>query len=134
MVSVASNRLNRALGLIAPGTAVRDGLDRIVHGRTGALITLGNNARLQALSTGGFAIDVPFTATALRELARFGLEYAEQPCASIDELADLRRLLARSGVEVPIAADESIRRSGDPERVVARQAADVAVSLLAATS
>lgn len=70
MVSVASNRLNRALGLIAPGTAVRDGLDRIVHGRTGALITLGNNARLQALSTGGFGIDVPFTATALRELAK----------------------------------------------------------------
>lgn len=70
MVNAPPNRLSRALGLIAPGTAVRDGLDRIVHGRTGALITLGNNARLQALSTGGFAIDVPFTATALRELAK----------------------------------------------------------------
>ncbi|MFT4218108.1 MAG: DNA integrity scanning diadenylate cyclase DisA [Micropruina sp.] len=69
-MSVPSTRLNRALGLIAPGTAVRDGLDRIVHGRTGALVTLGNNARLQALSTGGFAIDVPFSATALRELAK----------------------------------------------------------------
>ena len=69
-MSAPSNRLNRALGLIAPGTAVRDGLDRIVHGRTGALVTLGNNARLQALSTGGFAIDVEFSATALRELAK----------------------------------------------------------------
>ncbi len=70
MVNAPTNRLSRALGLIAPGTAVRDGLDRIVHGRTGALITLGNNARLQAVCTGGFAIDVPFTATALRELAK----------------------------------------------------------------
>ena len=69
-MNVLSNRLNRALGLIAPGTGVRDGLDRIVHGRTGALVTLGNNARLQALSTGGFAIDVAFTPTALRELAK----------------------------------------------------------------
>lgn len=69
-MNVLPNRLNRVLGLIAPGTAVRDGLDRIVHGRTGALVTLGNNARLQALSTGGFAIDVAFTATALRELAK----------------------------------------------------------------
>lgn len=69
-MSVPSNRLNRALALIAPGTAVRDGLDRIVLGRTGALVTLGSNARLQALITGGFAIDVPFSPTALRELAK----------------------------------------------------------------
>lgn len=69
-MSVPSTRLNRALALIAPGTGVRDGLDRIVHGRTGALVTLGNNARLQALATGGFGIDVAFSGTALRELAK----------------------------------------------------------------
>jgi O-succinylbenzoate synthase len=63
----------------------------------------------------------------LRELARFGLEYAEQPCASVEDLARLRLALARRGFEVPIAADESIRRSGDPERVVALEAADIAV-------
>ena len=69
-MSAPSNRVGRALALIAPGTEVRDGLDRIVHGRTGALVTLGNNARLQVLATGGFAIDVPLTGTALRELAK----------------------------------------------------------------
>lgn len=69
-MSAPSSRLTRALALIAPGTEVRDGLDRIVHGRTGALVTLGNNARLQSLATGGFAIDVEFTGTALRELAK----------------------------------------------------------------
>ena len=63
----------------------------------------------------------------LRSLARYGLEYAEQPCRSVEELRELRLALARAGVEVPIAADESIRRSGDPERVAALEAADVAV-------
>lgn len=50
------------------------------------------------------------------------LEYLEQPCATIDELAELRRR-----VDVPIAADESIRKASDPLRVVRARAADVAV-------
>lgn len=58
--------------------------------------------------------------TALRELG--DLEYAEQPCATVAELVQVRR-----AVEVPIAADESIRRVVDPLRVVAAEAADVAV-------
>lgn len=58
------------LARIAPGTQLRDGLDRIVHGRTGALIVLGNNDALDRITTGGFTIDVDLTATALRELAK----------------------------------------------------------------
>ncbi|MHA3023689.1 o-succinylbenzoate synthase [Mycobacterium sp. BMJ-28] len=50
------------------------------------------------------------------------LEYLEQPCASVEELAELRRL-----VDVPVAADESIRKATDPLRVVALRAADIAV-------
>ena len=61
---------------------------------------------------------------AIRELAQFGLEYVEQPCASVEELAELRRRL--DGV-VAIAADESIRRAADPLRVRALDAADVVV-------
>ncbi len=60
-------------------------------------------------------------------MSRFDLEYVEQPCASIAELADLRRRLARQHVDVSIAADESIRRVDDPLRVAAEEAADVAV-------
>src|ERR1700729_1437002 len=45
----------------------------------------------------------------LTALFPFDLEYAEQPCASLDEMADLRRR-----VDVPLAADESIRRADDP--------------------
>ena len=50
------------------------------------------------------------------------LEYLEQPCATVPELAELRRL-----VDVPIAADESIRKADDPLHVVRSGAADVAV-------
>lgn len=63
-------RLLTQLALLSPGTALRDGLDRIVHGGTGALIVLGRNAAVDALVTGGFAIDEPLTAPGLRELAK----------------------------------------------------------------
>lgn len=50
------------------------------------------------------------------------LEYIEQPCATVEELATVRRAVA-----TPIAADESIRRATDPFRVAELNAADVAV-------
>jgi O-succinylbenzoate synthase len=50
------------------------------------------------------------------------LEYLEQPCATVPELAELRRL-----VDVPVAADESIRKADDPLHVVRSKAADIAV-------
>ena len=86
---------------------------------------LGPSGRLRVDVNGRWGPDEAFAR--LRALARFELEYAEQPCATVAELAELRRRLARAGVQVPIAADESIRRGGDPERVVAERAADVAV-------
>ena len=55
---------------LAPGTPLREGLDRIVNGRTGALVVLGTNPVLAAISTGGFVLDVPLSPTALRELAK----------------------------------------------------------------
>jgi o-succinylbenzoate synthase len=66
--------------------------------------------------------DVDHAVRMLAELDRFGLEYAEQPCATLDELAELRRK-----VSVPLAADESIRRADDPLRVRAAGAADIVV-------
>ncbi len=65
-----SSRLRTTLALIAPGTAVRDGLERILRGRTGALVVLGYDRTVEAISSGGFTLDVPFTATGLRELAK----------------------------------------------------------------
>lgn len=55
---------------VAPGTSLHDGLERILRGNTGALIVLGFDKNVDALSTGGFHIDVEFSATRLRELAK----------------------------------------------------------------
>ena len=63
-------RLRTVLASIAPGTSLRDGLERILRGRTGALIVLGSDKTVESISTGGFTLDVPFTATGLRELAK----------------------------------------------------------------
>lgn len=63
-------RLRRYHAMTAPGTALREGLERILRGRTGALIVLGTNRILEGLSTGGFELDTPFTASALRELCK----------------------------------------------------------------
>ena len=56
--------------MVAPGTALREGLERILRGRTGALVVIGEDRLVESVSTGGFALDVPFTATGLRELAK----------------------------------------------------------------
>ena len=63
-------RLRTTLASIAPGTALRDGLERILRGRTGALIVLGMDKTVDSIATGGFTLDVPFTSTGLRELAK----------------------------------------------------------------
>lgn len=62
--------LLRTLAVLAPGTALRDGLERVLRGRTGALIVLGWDKTVDQLSTGGFALEVEFSATRLRELAK----------------------------------------------------------------
>jgi diadenylate cyclase len=58
------------LAQMAPGTALRDGLQRILRGSTGALIVLGLDKTVSQISSGGFKVDIEFTATRLRELAK----------------------------------------------------------------
>jgi o-succinylbenzoate synthase len=78
-------------------------------------------ATVRVDANGGWSVDE--AASAAGALTADGsLEYLEQPCATVPELAALRRL-----VEVPIAADESIRRAEDPLHVVRSGAADIAV-------
>jgi o-succinylbenzoate synthase len=86
---------------------------------------LGPSGKIRIDANGAWSVDDALSA--VRELARFDLEYAEQPCASVAELAVLRRQLARSGLNVLIAADESIRRTADPYEIAKREAADIAV-------
>lgn len=62
--------MRAAVAQVAPGTLLRDGLERILRGRTGGLVVLGFDRTVEAMSTGGFAIDVEFTAQRLRELSK----------------------------------------------------------------
>jgi diadenylate cyclase len=62
--------LRAVLATVAPGTWLRDGLERILRGNTGALITVGWDRVVESLCTGGFPLDVEFSATRLRELCK----------------------------------------------------------------
>jgi diadenylate cyclase len=62
--------LRSVLATVAPGTWLRDGLERILRGNTGALIVLGWDRTVESLCTGGFVLDVEFAATRLRELCK----------------------------------------------------------------
>src|SRR5215218_7049233 len=68
------------------------------------------------------AWDVDTAVVRIGELERVGLEYVEQPCATLEELAALRRR-----IDVRVAADEVVRRSADPLRVHLSEACDVVV-------
>jgi O-succinylbenzoate synthase len=83
---------------------------------------LGPAGLIRVDANGGWDLDEAVRAITLLERAAGGLEYVEQPCTTVEELAAVRR-----AVEVPIAADESIRRAEDPYRVRDLEAADIAV-------
>lgn len=107
--------LRTVLAAIAPGTALREGLERILRGRTGALIVLGQDKVVESVSTGGFALDVPFTATGLRELAKMD--------GAIILDSDAQRILRAAVHLMPdpsIPTDESGTRHRTADRV-ARQ-------------
>lgn len=104
-----------------PGQLLARDLDRVAEVRA----VMGPAARIRVDANGGWSVDQ--ARQAIGRLAAYDLEYAEQPCASVPELAELRRLLARDRVDVPIAADESIRRADDPVRVAREEAADLVV-------
>lgn len=103
------------------GQSLADDLDRVAAVRE----TMGAAAKVRIDANGGWSVDD--AADAITRLSAYDLEYAEQPCASVEELVDLRKALARNGIDVPIAADESIRKATDPLRVARMGAADIAV-------
>lgn len=120
-----ASRLRGALQAIAPGTTLREGLERILRGRTGALLVIGHSHQVDAISTGGFDIDVAFTATRLRELAKM------DGAIILDAGADR---IVRAGVHLmpdpTIATDESGTRHRTADRV-ARQTGLPVVSVSA---
>jgi O-succinylbenzoate synthase len=98
-----------------PGQTLADDLARVEAVRDAI-----GSGRVRIDANGAWSVDE--AVQALRQLARFDLEYVEQPCAAVEDLAAVRRR-----TDVPVAADESIRRAGDPLLVRKLEAADIAV-------
>lgn len=115
--AVASGCTTIKIKVALPGQGLARDLARVRAVRE-ALPT----AAIRVDANGGWSL--PEALDAARALAPFDLEYLEQPCAEVTELAELRRLVAG---RVRIAADESIRRASDPLRVRELAAADVVV-------
>ena len=104
--------LRATLSQMAPGTALRDGLERIMRGRTGGLIVLGHDRAVEALCSGGFSLEVEFSATRLRELAKM------DGAVVLDR--DASRIMRANVQLVPdptIPTDESGTRHRTAERV-----------------
>jgi diadenylate cyclase len=115
--------LRATLALVAPGTALRDGLERILRGRTGALIVLGHDKTVESLSTGGFPLDVEFSATRLRELCKMD--------GAVVLSSDGNRIVRAAVHLMPdssIATEESGTRHRTAERV-ARQTGHPVISV-----
>ncbi len=118
-------RLRQTLAAVAPGTELRDGLERILRGRTGALIVLGFDRTVESLCTGGFGLDVAFSATGLRELAKMD--------GGIIVDRDATRILRAAVHLMPdpaIPSDETGTRHRTAQRV-ARQAGFPVISVSA---
>jgi diadenylate cyclase len=100
------------LGAVAPGTQLRDGLERILRGNTGALIVLGYNKLVESLCTGGFVLDVDFSSTRLRELAKM-----DGALVLSDDATKIVRAAVHLVPDPTIATEESGTRHRTAERV-----------------
>lgn len=102
-----------------PGQLLADDVARVIAVRE----YLGPEGRIRLDANGGWNVDE--AEHAIHALAPSDLEYVEQPCATIDELADIRTRVKYMGL--PIAADESVRKASDPLAVATAKAADLLV-------
>ena len=116
-----------AAGALAAGiTTVKvkvgdpDDVDRVAAVRD----ALGPAGAIRVDANGAW--DVETALATIARLAPYGLELVEQPVASMDDMATVRRRL-RAGADVPLAADECVRSVDDARRLRRLEAADVLV-------
>lgn len=102
-----------------PGQTLGDDIARVRAVRE----AMGPEGRVRIDANGLWNVDE--AEHAVHALGEFDLEYVEQPCATVPELAELRVRVKHMGI--PVAADESIRKSSDPLAVAREKAADLLV-------
>src|SRR5215204_1536591 len=96
-------RLLRALDIVAPGTALREGIDNIVHSRTGGLIVIGEPEDVSFLFSGGISLDIDYTPALLYQVAKMdgAIVLNEQAtkivCANVQLMPDPTILSSETG-------------------------------------
>ncbi len=112
-----------------PGSTLDEDVARVRAVAEALRETVGDAAKVRVDANAAWDVEQAVRAiTALDEAAEAagGLQYCEQPCPTVPELAEVR-----GRVRAAIAADESIRRASDPLAVARAGAADVAVIKIA---
>ena len=122
MVDRGSQPLNDALALVAPGTALRDGLDRILQAKHGALIVVGDDPAVLSVCTGGFLLDAEYSPQRLSELAKMD--------GAIILAADASRI-ARANVHQVPKASIATTETGTRHRTAERVARSIDVPVIA---
>src|ERR1700720_1411743 len=107
--------LREAVKRLAPGTALRDGLERILRGRTGALIVLGYDDSVEAICDGGFSLDVRYAPTRLRGLCKM-----DGAGVLSTDGSRIRGANVQLAPDPSIATDESGTRHRSAERAAAQ--------------
>ena len=122
MVDRDSQPLNEALALIAPGTALREGLDRVLQAKHGALIIIGDDPAVLSVCTGGFLLDAEYSPQRLSELAKMD--------GAIILAADASRI-ARANVHLVPKASIGTSETGTRHRTAERVARSIDVPVIA---
>jgi diadenylate cyclase len=112
-VASTDDLLRTTLAQVAPGAALRDGLERILRGNTGALIVLGHDKLVESVCTGGFDLDVDFSATRLRELSKMD--------GAVVMTADLSKII-KAGVQLVPDSKIDTTETGTRHRTAERVA------------
>lgn len=123
--SQADETLRSTLAAVAPGTELRDGLERILRGRTGALIVLGYDETVESICSGGFELDVEFSATRLRELAKMDGAIVMDP---------ERGRILRAAVQLLPDASISTSESGTRHRTAERAAKQTGLPVISVSA
>ena len=117
-----SQPLNDALALIAPGTALREGLDRVLQAKHGALIIIGDNPAVLSICTGGFLLDAEYSPQRLSELAKMDGAIILAPDAS---------RIARANVHLVPKSSIPTSETGTRHRTAERVARSIDVPVVA---
>jgi diadenylate cyclase len=122
VVDRGSQPLNDALAMVAPGTLLREGLDRILQAKHGALIIVGDDPGVLSVCTGGFLLDAEYSPQRLSELAKMD--------GAIILAADASRI-ARANVHLVPNASITTTETGTRHRTAERVARSIDVPVIA---